>query len=316
MGVAILEGQDLLFYGVKTVRKRTTPQEVLREIARIIKQLIEYHAPSILAIEKVALIQENASLLIVATEEIKAAARKEELAVYEYEPKVIRKFICQTGKTTKLEVARHLTRKYYELSQYLNRTSRWEQLYYSKMFDAIAVGLICYTELAASRNSEDRSFKFSSANKAQLRERLSKLADAYIDGMLDKETYLGKKNALIVEEKVIKGRLENLDEGEKQVLKRVEAFLELVNNAYLTYKLASPEEKRELVKIVASNISVEEKTVSIKLNYPFQIVTDRQKITCGSPQRGVPRTLSAILSQLVEYFRENELYPEKDTVAA
>jgi len=167
LGVAVLEGEDLLYYGVKTVRKRTTPQEMLQEITWSIKQLIDYYVPSILAIEKVFLIQKNACLLIVATEQIKAAARKEELAVYEYEPKVIRRLVCQTGKATKREVARHLTRKYYELSRYLNRKSRWEQLYYAKMFDAIAVGLICYAELADSRNSEIHSYKFPSTNKGQ-----------------------------------------------------------------------------------------------------------------------------------------------------
>jgi hypothetical protein len=36
----------------------------------------------------------------------------------------------------------------------------------------------------------------------------------------------------------------------------------------------------------------------------------------GSPQRGVHRTLSAILSHLIEYFRQNELFPEKDAIAA
>lgn len=167
LGVAILEGKDLLFYGVKTVQKRTTPQEVLREITRIIKQLINYYAPSILAIEKVFLTQKNASLLIVATDQIKAVGIKEELAVYEYAPKVIRKFICQTGKATKREVARHLTRKYYELSQYMDRKSRWEQIYYSKMFDAIAVGLICYTELANTQSSDNHSYKTSFADKGQ-----------------------------------------------------------------------------------------------------------------------------------------------------
>lgn len=153
LGVAILEGEDLLFYGVKTVQKRTTPQEVLWEITRIIKQLIDYYAPAILAIEKVLLIQKNASLLIVATDQIKAAARKEGLAVYEYEPKLIRRSICQTIKATKREVARHLTRKYCELNHYLNRTSKWEQLYYAKMFDAVALGLCCYRDITKPSDS-------------------------------------------------------------------------------------------------------------------------------------------------------------------
>jgi hypothetical protein len=36
----------------------------------------------------------------------------------------------------------------------------------------------------------------------------------------------------------------------------------------------------------------------------------------GSPQRGIDRTLSWLLSQLCEYFRQNELFPEKDAIAA
>lgn len=167
LGVAILEGEDLLFYGVKSVQKRRNPEEVLGEISRIIKQLIDFYAPSILAIEKVISIQKNASLLIVATDQIKAAARKEELVVNEYEPKLIRRFICQTGKATKREVANHLARKYYELSQYADRKSRWEQLYYAKMFDAIAVGLICSIELADSQNGEDNPYKSSFVNNGR-----------------------------------------------------------------------------------------------------------------------------------------------------
>lgn len=167
LGVAILEGEELIYYGVKTVQRRTTPQEVLGEITRIIKQLIDRYAPSILAIEKVISIQRNSSLLIVATDQIKAAARREELVVYEYEPKVIRKFICQTGKATKREVAKHLARKYYELSQYLNRKSKWEQLYYAKLFDAISVGLICCTQLTDGQKNENHSYKTPSINKGQ-----------------------------------------------------------------------------------------------------------------------------------------------------
>lgn len=149
----------------------------------------------------------------------------------------------------------------------------------------------------------------------QLRSRLSKLTDVYIDGTLEKELYLEKKNSLVVEERAVKERLNTLDEAEQKILQRVEQFLELVNSFYLSYKLATPEEKRDLVKIVTSNFEIEGKTVLIKLNYPFQIIADRQKDTCGGPQRGLDRTMSLLLGQLCVYFENHELSLQADTNA-
>ena len=140
----------------------------------------------------------------------------------------------------------------------------------------------------------------------QLQARLSKLADAYIDAMLDKTTYLEKKNGLILEQEAMKESLKKLDVGGQEVLRRVEAFIELLNNAHLSYKLANQEERRDVIRMIISNLTVEGKNLTIKLNYPFQIVVDRQKSMNGSPQRSSYRTVSALLSQLVTYFRQND----------
>src|SRR5205085_10384103 len=67
-----------------------------------------------------------------------------------------------------------------------------------------------------------------------------------------------------------------------------------------------------LAKIVTSNFFVEGKKVSIKLNYPFQVVADRHLITGGSPHRGMDRTLSALLRQLFVYFKKHDIFPESE----
>jgi hypothetical protein len=123
---------------------------------------------------------------------------------------------------------------------------------------------------------------------------------------------LEKKNSLILEREAMKESLKKLDAGGQEVLRRVEAFIELLSNAYSSYKMANEEERRDLIKMIISNLTVEGKSLTIKLNYPFRIVADRQKSINGSPHRGAPRTLSAILSQLIVYFKENELSPEPE----
>lgn len=146
----------------------------------------------------------------------------------------------------------------------------------------------------------------------QLQERLAKLTDALIDGLLEKETYLARKNRLVSEEQTFKEQLNDLDAGQDDITKKIEQFLELVNNAYSSYKMANEIEKRELIKIITSNSIANGKTVLFKLNMPFEIVVKRPELPGGSPQRGEDRTLLALLSELTEYFKNHELYSEEE----
>jgi len=130
---------------------------------------------------------------------------------------------------------------------------------------------------------------------------------SYIDGMVEKETYLNKKAVLIEQEQETKEKLKHVDAGAQQALTKVEEFVELVNNACLSYELATPEEKRELIKIVTSNFTAEGKSLSIKLNYPFKMVAERGGVSCGGPHRARGRTVLALVSELIVYFAEPQL---------
>jgi site-specific DNA recombinase len=135
----------------------------------------------------------------------------------------------------------------------------------------------------------------------QLKNRLSNLTDAYVDGVVDKETYIEKKNRLIVDEQAFKERLARIGSDDSSV-QQVEEILELANNAYLSYKMGIAAEKREMVESVTSNLSVKDKIVSIKLNFPFQLIANRYSGLNGGPQRDTARTLSALVRQLFKYF--------------
>lgn len=145
----------------------------------------------------------------------------------------------------------------------------------------------------------------------QIQDRLAKLTDALIDGLLEKDLYLERKNKLVVDEQKIKERLNALDTDQSDITKKIEQFLELVNSAYSSYKLANLVEKRELIKVITSNSVANGKSVIFKLKIPFQIVAERPKFPGGGPQRRKDRTLSALLSQLAEYFIDHELSPEE-----
>jgi crossover junction endodeoxyribonuclease RuvC len=148
LGVAVLSEGELLYYGVKTIRRRGSASEILSQVQQVILRLIADYKPQYLAIEKMFLIHKSAALLNVTADEIKVVAKEQGLAIYEYAPTVVRKMICQTGKATKKQAAKIIAGQYPELARYLEQRSKWETLYYANMFDAIAVGLCCQQDIS------------------------------------------------------------------------------------------------------------------------------------------------------------------------
>lgn len=149
---------------------------------------------------------------------------------------------------------------------------------------------------------DEKLKKQFSMELANIEKRLAKLADGYMDEVFDKETYFAKKSELLFKRKEIQGKMAQKN-GDYAVANELNEFLELLKSVYLSYESAEPEERREIVKIVVSNCSVEGKKVAVKLNLPFQIVADRARFPAGSPLLATTRTVSALLSQLLKYFK-------------
>lgn len=135
------------------------------------------------------------------------------------------------------------------------------------------------------------------------RERLSKLTDALIDGTLERELFVNKKNSLILEEQRLQDELTNCSSTETDALERTGKILELANQAYLSYETGNDEEKREMVKTVVSNFFVEGKLVLIKPNLPFEVLINRVKNADGGPRRVAARTFYNLINQLMNYFK-------------
>jgi site-specific DNA recombinase len=140
----------------------------------------------------------------------------------------------------------------------------------------------------------------------QATNRLNKLADAYVDGVFDKETYLTKKNQITIEQLQTKQQLQNISANSEETINQVEKFLELSNNAYISYKLGDNDDKCDLVKTTTSNFTVSHKTVLIKLKTPFNMVAERPRFPVGSPQLATSRTFRGLLDKLISYFIHDE----------
>jgi site-specific DNA recombinase len=144
-----------------------------------------------------------------------------------------------------------------------------------------------------------------SLQMSALKDRLNRLTDAFLDEVIDKQTFETRKAALLMQQKDLEEKLVLLQQKSQSVPDRLSEFLELAGGAYLQYKFALPEQKRDLVKITSSNCQVEGKKLDITLSFPFSEVANRFKNTNGGPYRNILRTWDVILPQLTEFLIAN-----------
>lgn len=133
---------------------------------------------------------------------------------------------------------------------------------------------------------------------SQIKDRLNRLTDAYLDRDLDKHMFEERKTKLLMEQKSVEEVLANLNRESGQQLERLEKFLELAGNAWLSYEIALAEEKREMIEIVTSNRAVNANELDLKPSLAFQWIVNRfENIDCDH-QRDIPRTWDQILEGL------------------
>jgi len=148
MGLAVLHGRELRYFGVRTLRNGTRPYDVIGQARRIVLAVIERQAPDIVAIEEPLLLPtKRAALMSVIAQELRARAEELSLRVLELSPSEIRKRVAGNPRATKIEVAEALARSgFTQLQSLIPRRParaalglRPRDKYWLHMFDALAL---------------------------------------------------------------------------------------------------------------------------------------------------------------------------------
>jgi crossover junction endodeoxyribonuclease RuvC len=143
MGVAFLDNGSLIYCGVKVIRNRRSPHEILWACRKIILRLIKDFQPEVLVVEKTFFAKnKNTALLNVLFEEIKNIGRRKGLRVIAFAPSTLKKMTCGNGRASKEEVAKVVVSKFPELKVFLTQDRKWKERFHQNMFDAIALGVM------------------------------------------------------------------------------------------------------------------------------------------------------------------------------
>lgn len=150
MGIAVIQGPRLLWYGVHTLRNGTRPHDVIGQAKRFVLADIARYAPSILAVEKpYAIATKRAAVLSVIEQEVIARATELQLRVVELSPEEIRTRVTGRPRANKEVVAHALVEQGFDvLRTLLPQSPRrpaigWSERdrYWLHMFDALAAAV-------------------------------------------------------------------------------------------------------------------------------------------------------------------------------
>jgi len=164
MGLAVLRGRDLRYFGVRTLRNGTRPYDVIGQARRIVLAAIERYSPQVVAIEEPLMLPtRRAALMSVIAEELGKRAAELGLRVVELAPSRVRQVVAGNPRATKIEVAEELVRSGFEQLKPLiprrpTRSAlglRPKDKYWLHMFDALALSMAAQPPISRGPESEE-----------------------------------------------------------------------------------------------------------------------------------------------------------------
>jgi len=121
-------------------------------------------------------------------------------------------------------------------------------------------------------------------------EKLDKLTDAVIDGLIDRDIFLRKKEKIIEEKVGIQTKIDQLIEEKRGKKNNTDKFFELLKLPVLKGNTLNSVKLAETVNFSTSNLFFNGKSVAIQSLSPFTQVLVSQNSSCGAPCRDGSRT--------------------------
>jgi hypothetical protein len=156
------------------------------------------------------------------------------------------------------------------------------------MMDMVALELGFIHDSPSLQESLGQRLVKSQAKQAQIRQSerqslelilgkqetsLRRLTDLFIEGSLDRDVYESRKTDMHNERLRLQSQIKSLSDDSQSNAIRSQ-YLELLNRLKNIAQIENPTEKRELLGIAISNLSISQKTVDIQWSNPIRMLID------------------------------------------
>ncbi|WP_051169817.1 recombinase family protein [Mesoflavibacter zeaxanthinifaciens] len=125
----------------------------------------------------------------------------------------------------------------------------------------------------------------------QLESKEQKLIDMYLEDVIDKNRYNKQRAKILLELQENKAKKNQLSSSKDQILEEIDNFLELCKSPINIYNSGIVEEKRELLEIVTSNLTANQRKLSFTMVSPYRELAFRDTLSSSAPERDGQRIL-------------------------
>lgn len=145
IGIAVFHNADLRNWWIKAVNGKWSDGK-MKMIQEIIADLIIKHPPGVVALKSLNPARRSVELAEL-TEWIKLFSLKRNIQVFEYSITDLEEFYSPTERINKRQLAEIVGIEYPALFHELNRERSHKNKYFIRMFEAVALGAVCFYEL-------------------------------------------------------------------------------------------------------------------------------------------------------------------------
>ncbi len=140
---------------------------------------------------------------------------------------------------------------------------------------------------------------------SKISQKLDKLTDAYIESVIDQKQFEEKKEKILLESKAININRGNILGEKERIFKKAKNYLELAKSLTKSYSYGIFEEKKKLLNIITSNLTIDQKKLMITIKSPFNEIANRYKTIECAPSRETPRINIANMATMEQYLDNN-----------
>lgn len=155
---------------------------------------------------------------------------------------------------------------------------------------------------AAEQREQLGALRVSLAN---LDIRLGKLTDAFVDGTIERELFLSRKDALLTDQVRLREQIRVLEADAASKYKEARKIFELAGSAVFQYETGTPWEKRDLVDQTTCDRLVEAGNVRISLLSPFRELAETTKSSNGAPHQDSIATAEVLVDVVLRWLDDH-----------
>jgi len=133
---------------------------------------------------------------------------------------------------------------------------------------------------AETQQQREEVIRSLAAHLGNVQERLSRLTDAYLDGVLDKNILQEKQKSLLEERKRIEGQLRIVQQRHDLMVERLKEFLDFAGSVNEVFVVAAPIVRQQILRRVALRVTLTEKSLGVVRNKAYDLFAGRRKFPC------------------------------------